>query len=163
MSEYDTTLKLLFRQLAPKALRLLTGAEITTWLDQELPKTQNLRLDLLGRDSDDSLHQIELQSQNERFINLRMAEYSLGTYRLTGHFPRQTVLYIGKAPLNMPTELRGEGFLCQYRVIDIRGLDGAELMASENLGDNLIAILTRLRDNGGGARDRRPDRQAPGN
>ena len=46
----------------------------------------------------------------------------------------------------MASELSGLDVLSRYRVIDIRELDGDELLASPDMGDNVIAILTRLRD-----------------
>ena len=54
--------------------------------------------------------------------------------------------------MNMPSELHGEDISIRYRLVDIRDLDGEELLASENLGDNVIAILTRLRDHRGAIR-----------
>ena len=48
----------------------------------------------------------------------------------------------------MASELRGPSLFFQYRTIDIRDLDGDRLLASEDVGDNVIAILTRLRDHG---------------
>ena len=148
MQDYDAALKLLFRRAAPRAIQLLSGTSIVQWLDVELPKSQNLRMDLLGEDPYGKLHHFELQSQNDRGINLRMGEYKLGTKRLTDKFPRQFVLYVGEAPMNMPSELVDEDgdLLVRYRLLDIRELDGEALLASENLGDNVIAILTRLRD-----------------
>ena len=146
MQDYDATLKLLLRQSAPKAVRLLSGVTIEKWLDVELPKSQNLRMDLLGEDSDGNLHHLDLQSRNDGKMPLRMSEYKLGTYRLTEKWPRQTVLYVGEAPLSMPNELVGYEFFSRYRIIDARDLDGEELLASEDPGDNVIAILTRLRD-----------------
>ena len=148
MQEYDAALKLLFRRAAPRAIQLLSGTSIVQWLDVELPKTQNLRMDLLGEDPNGKLHHFEVQSQNDGGINLRMGEYKLGTKRLTGRFAKQFVLYVGEAPMNMPTELKDEDgdFLARYRLVDIRELDGEAMLASEDLGDNMIAILTRLRD-----------------
>ena len=146
MQDYDSALKLALRQPARRAIEQIGAPAIAHWLDAELPKSQNLRMDLLGEDADGHLHQFELQSTNFAQINLRMAEYSLGILRITGKFPRQVVLYVGEAPLNMPSKLRGPDTLHRYRVIDIRTLDGDALLASEDMGDNLIAILARLRD-----------------
>ena len=106
MQDYDGALKLLLRQAGRQAIRMLAGVTIDKWLDIELPKSQNLRMDLLGEDTNGGLHHFELQSTNDIRINLRMAEYALGTYRLRGKFPRQIVLYVGEAPLVMPSELR---------------------------------------------------------
>jgi hypothetical protein len=146
MQEYDVALKLLLRKSASVALRELTGVAVETWLDVELPKVQNLRVDLLGETGDGALIHVELQSTNEKAMPLRMAEYYLGIYRLLARFPRQLCLYIGKAPLQMQSELRCPDLSFRYAIVDIRSLDGDRLMESSDIGDNVIAILTRLRD-----------------
>ena len=88
----------------------------------------------------------ELQSSNDAAMPLRMAEYCLGVFRLFQRFPRQVLLYIGEPPLGMASELRGPGVLFEYRVIDIRSLDGDRLLESGDVGDNVIAILAGLQD-----------------
>ena len=76
---------------------------------------------------------------------LRMAEYALGVYRLLGRFPRQIVLYVGEPSVRMETQLLGPGFTFRYEAVDIRALDGNHLLESEDVGDNVLAILTKLR------------------
>jgi hypothetical protein len=44
----------------------------------------------------------------------------------------------------MPNEIAGPGGTFHFGMVDIRDLDGEQLLASENIGDNVIAILTRL-------------------
>ena len=56
------------------------------------------------------------------------------------------MLYVGEAPLRMHSELRGPNQWFQYRTVDIRDLDGDRLLESEEVGDNVIAILARLQD-----------------
>jgi hypothetical protein len=56
------------------------------------------------------------------------------------------LLYVGEAPLRMESEIRGSDFWFRYRTIDIRDLDGERLLESGQAGDNVIAILARLRD-----------------
>ena len=46
----------------------------------------------------------------------------------------------------MASELRSENVWFRYRAVDIRELDGERLLESEEVGDNVIAILARLRD-----------------
>jgi predicted transposase YdaD len=75
-----------------------------------------------------------------------MAEYCLGVFRLFGQFPRQVVLYVGEPQLQMENKLRGADVLFQYRMIDIRMIEGDRLLESAEVGDNVIAILARLRD-----------------
>jgi len=146
MQEYDVALKLLLQGPATVIMRELTGTAVAKWLDMELPKVQNLRLDLLGETVDGGLVHLELQSSNDAAMPLRMAEYCLGVFRLFGRFPRQVVLYVGEPELRMKSELRGPDVLFQYRLVDILTLEGDRLLESGDVGDNVIAILARLRD-----------------
>ena len=146
MQDYDVALKLLLQGSARLTMRELTGTAIEKWLDVELPKVRNPRVDLLGETADGSLVHVELQSGNDATMPLRMAEYCLAVFRLFGQFPLQVLLYVGEAPLRMESELRGVNVSFRYRTIDIRDLDGDRLLESEEVGDNVIAILARLRD-----------------
>jgi predicted transposase YdaD len=146
MQEYDVALKLLLQGSAKLMIRELAGDAVEKWLDIELPKVQNLRMDLLGETVAGNLVHVELQSRNDAAMPLRMAEYCLGVYRLFGKFPRQVLLYVGEEPLRMASELRGPDVWFQYRAIDIREIDGDRLIESGEVGDNVIAILARLRD-----------------
>ena len=143
MQEYDVTLKLLLQGSATLVMRELTGAAVARWLDVELPKVQNVRnprLDLLAETVDGDLVHVELQSGNDMAMPVRMAEYCLGVYRLFGRFPRQVVLYVGEAELRMASKLHGPGVLFEYRLIDIRTLNGERLLESGEVGDTEIAI-----------------------
>ena len=144
VQNYDVALKLLLQGSASATMHALTGAAVVKWLDVELPKVQNLRLDLLGETAGGGLVHVELQSANDVAMPLRMAEYCLGIFRLLGRFPQQVVLYVGEPRPRMECKLHGPDLLFQYRLIDIRTLDGDHLLESEAVGDNIIAI--RLRD-----------------
>jgi len=146
MQEYDVALKVLLQGQASRTIDELTGTSIAKWLDVELPKVQNPRLDLLGETLDGGLLHLELQSTNDSSMALRMAEYCLAVFRLFDRFPRQVLLYVGEPPLRMATKLRGGGFSFEYRAVDVRTLDGDRLIESDQVGDNVIAILAHLRD-----------------
>jgi hypothetical protein len=103
-------------------------------------------LDLLGETVDGGLVHLELQSSNDAAMPCRMIEYCLGVRRLFGQFPRQILLYVGEAPMRMESELHGPDLSFQYRLIDIRTLNGDRLLESADVGDNVIAILAQLRD-----------------
>ena len=152
MQEYDVALKLLLRGSAQLTVRELTGASVETWIDVELPKIQNLRVDLLGETAEGGLVHLELQSSNDSAMALRMAEYSLGIFRLFGRFPHQVLLYVGEPTLRMESELRGPDVFFRYEAVDVRALDGERLLESSAVGDNVIAILARLRDHGDAVR-----------
>src|SRR5271169_6081068 len=114
MQEYDVALKLLLRGSAKLTMRELTGTAVEKWLDVELPKVQNARVDLLGETAGGGLVHLELQSGNDATMPLRMAEYCLGVFRLFGRFPRQVLLYVGEAPCRMASELRCPSLFFQY-------------------------------------------------
>src|SRR5437870_5215066 len=134
MQDYDVALKLLLRTSAKLTMRVLTGTTVETWLDAELPKVQNTRLDLLGQTAEDKgLVHLELQSGNDATMPIRMAEYSLSMFRLFGKFPRQVLLYVGEPLLRMDTELRGPDAWFRYRAVDIRELDGERLLESRDV------------------------------
>src|ERR1700737_2508520 len=122
MQDYDATLKLLLRGSAQAPLRELIGASIETWLDVELPKVQNPRVDLLGDADSGALVHIELQSTNDPSMPLRMAEYALAIFRQLGRLPKQIALYVGMPAVRMETRLAGPGFAFEYELVDIRSL-----------------------------------------
>ena len=145
MHEYDVAFKLVL-QSVDLTMRELAGAPIARWLSVELPEVQNTRVDLLGETEAGELVHIELQSSNDPKMPLRMAEYCLRVLRLFDRFPHQVLVYVGEPPLRMQAELRGPALSYSYRLVDIRELDGERLLASPRLGDNIVAILTRLPD-----------------
>jgi hypothetical protein len=145
MHEYDVAFKLVL-QSASLALRELAGTTVARWLSVELPEVRNTRVDLLGETAAGELVHIELQSSNDPKMALRMAEYCLSILRQFGRFPLQIVLYTGEPPLRMKAELNGPTLRYSYRLVDIRNLDGEKLLESPNIGDNIVAIVTGLRD-----------------
>src|ERR1051326_2778600 len=119
MHEYDTTLKLLFRKSASVLVRELTGLTVETWLDAELPKSQNLRVDLLGEAQDRTLVHLEMQSTNDPAMPVRMLDYYVGIQRLLGRFPRQLCLYVGERKLRMRDQLTTSQLRFRYPIVDI--------------------------------------------
>ena len=147
MHEYDISLKLLLRSTGAGILRSLTGGvEVTKWLDVEMPEMQNTRVDLLGETAAGDLIHIELQSTNDPEMTLRMMEYCLRVYRLFHRLPRQILLYVGDADMRMGSELAAPNLSFRYEAVDIRDFDGDQLLESAQTGDNVIAVLARLKD-----------------
>jgi DNA-binding FrmR family transcriptional regulator len=144
MHEYDVALKNILTRPGSSVLAQLTGASSLRWLNVEAPKVGNRRVDLLGELPDGNLVHIELQSRNEKDFPLRMAEYLFGIRRQYGRLPRQVVLYVGEAPLRMRDRIEGPDVSVRFHLVDIRDLDGEQLLASANMGDNVLAVLTRI-------------------
>ena len=145
MQEYDVVFKLIL-QSVDLTIREIGGPPIVRWLNVELPEVRNTRVDLLGETAAGELIHIELQSMNDPDMPLRMAEYCLRVRRNFRKFPQQILVYLGNAPLTMGSDLNGPNLSYSYRMVDIRDLDGERLLASPEVGDNIVAILTRLPD-----------------
>jgi len=118
--EYDIALKVLLQRSADLTMQEIAGVAIAKWLNVEFPEVQSTRVDLLGETAAGGLVHIELQSNNDAIMALRMAEYCLRVYRVFGKFPRQVLLYVGEDPMRMQAELTSPGFSFRYRMIDIR-------------------------------------------
>ena len=145
MHEYDTALKLLLQRASGLIAREL-GIHVKRWLNIELPKVQNPRVDLLAETTDGRFVHIEIQSTNDGQMALRMLEYGLLIFRHYGRFPIQIVLYVGDAPMHMASKMELPALSYAYSIVNVRDLDGERLLASTEIGDNIIAILARLRD-----------------
>ena len=141
--KYDVTLKELLHAPPPRLLQLLVGQEAVEMLTVEFPAVRMRRPDLVVRLADGALYHLELQTGNETDMPLRMLEYYLLLLRHYGESPRQQVLYVGAGTLTMKGELLYERLQFRYDVTDIRVLDGADLLNSPSIEDNVLALLCR--------------------
>ena len=146
MHEYDAALKLLLQASTGSLLKQVTALSVARWLNVEMQQVQASRADLLGMTTENGILHLELQSTNDPDMPLRMAEYYLHIYRQFRKPPKQIVLYVGEAKLRMSAGLSGPDFAFQYTLLDFRDLDGAALLESSHIEDNLLAILARLQD-----------------
>ncbi len=142
MQDYDVVLKLLLQ----RSVERLTGHKITRWLPTELPKVQNLRLDLLGETADGQLIQFELQSTNDAKLWFRMLEYLVLAIRIHGRVPKQIVLYVGPKPLQMADHFEWTDGVVRFTILDLRDIDAEPLLASAEPSDNVLGILGRLQN-----------------
>jgi hypothetical protein len=149
MHEYDVALKRILTRPGSALLFALTGASDLRWLNVELPKVNNLRVDLLGARPDVELVHVEFQSRNRKDLVFRMGEYRFAIARRYGRLPRQIVLYVGEKALRMRSSVADEDMTYRFHLVDIRDMDGETLLASKNVSDNVIALLTRLGDQPG--------------
>ena len=101
-------------------------------------------MDLLARLADGSLRHVELQKKNEADIGRRQAEYYVGFHRLLNEHVEQILLYVGREPLRMSPVWETPSMRHEFVILDIRDFDGEPLVASEDWGDNILALLTRV-------------------
>lgn len=127
----------------PLLLNELTGGiPVTQFLNVELPKVLDRRLDLVMRLADTSILHVELQSANDAGIAYRQGVYCflLGQMH-RGIRIRQTVLYVGGRPLRMPDGVDLGETTGHFRLMDIRQIDAGLLLASANPADYVLAML----------------------
>jgi hypothetical protein len=63
--EYDVAVKLLFHHSTGLVSQRLFGGKVIEWIDVELPKVNNPRVDLLARLEDGSLRHVEVHARND--------------------------------------------------------------------------------------------------
>jgi predicted transposase YdaD len=143
--EQDTTLKLLIQDTAVRVFPLLgIPCGVKSWLNVELPTTQNLKVDLLAELLSGELQHFELQSTQIIEPGFRLLEYGVGIKRLLGRFPRQALIYCGNDRLRMENVYCAPGLEYRFDLIDLKTLDGRSLLESENVSDNLMGLLMAL-------------------
>lgn len=141
-SSYDLALKGLFEMPGPRLLQELTGGvAVAEFLNVELPRVRERRVDLLARLVDDSLLHVEFQSTNRTDMAWRMAEYYLLLARKFRCPVRQVVLYVGAGRLRMKSGLRHGRMAFDYELHDIREWRAAPLLASGSTADQVLSIL----------------------
>ena len=147
MHEYDTVLKSLLADSPNSLFQLITGANRGRWLNVELPKVMQARVDLLFEIAGTrELILLELQSQNDPQLPVRMAEYALLIRRIYKRFPKLYVLYVGSQRLRMPSELETPYLTCRYTIIDIRRWNAETLLESTHPADAVLSILGSYAD-----------------
>jgi hypothetical protein len=144
--DYDVVLKLLFRSQSSQAAREIVGGPVKRWLDKELPAIRNTRADLIGEIVGGDIVHLEFMSENRKFFELRMAGYYVEIYQACGKHPRQALVYVGRGKLRMTGHFRSPTLSFRFRVVDLRELNGERFLASDAVGDQILAVLMRLKN-----------------
>ena len=143
---YDRTLRELFQEVPKTLIKLLVGQEIKEVLETSFPKVEERRVDLLTRLEDDTLFHLEIQSINDTLMPSRMLKYASLIYEHYNEFPKQMVLYIGVKKIKIKNEISTQNLWYNYELKDISEFNCKELINSENITDNIIAILCNIKD-----------------
>ncbi len=141
--QFDVSLKALFRHSRGVMSRALFGGPVTEWLNVEQPDVRNPRADLLARGPDGKLRHVELQSRNDPEMGFRELDYYVGFRRLLKEHVEQIVLYAGREPLTMRPAFESPSTEHRFRILDLREMDGEDLLLSDDWGDNALALLTQ--------------------
>jgi hypothetical protein len=139
---FDSTIKDLIQRDRPSLLTQLSGGiAIRAFLNVELPKVQDRKLDLVLLLEDDSILHIEIQSTHDSEIAYRMLDYYSLLKRRYKQPTRQVLLYVGEGHLRMADRIEEDGNLIKWTVLDIRDIDAGVLLETANPGDIALAVL----------------------
>ncbi|MGH9722161.1 MAG: hypothetical protein ACRD8O_18280 [Bryobacteraceae bacterium] len=143
--DYDGALKDLFQQDHPTLLDEITCAvPVKEFLNVELPKMQERRVDLVLSLEDRSILHLEFQSRNHRDMPYRMAMYHLLlTQRYRRHL-RHVVLYVGERKMRMQTRLDSGPMQFHYELKDIRERRAEEFTRTGKPADYALALLSQI-------------------
>ncbi len=143
---YDRTLRELFQDVPRSLIKLLVNKEIKEVLETSFPKVEERRVDLLTRLEDDTLFHLEIQSINDMLMPKRMLKYASLIYENYGEFPFQMVLYVGDRDIKIQNQINEKNLRYNYETRDIREFDCSKLIESDDITDNIIAILCKIQD-----------------
>ena len=149
--EYDVVLKLLFRSKTSRTVREIAGCPVMRWLDKELPAIRNTRADLVGETIGGEIVHLEFMSVNQRFFELRMAGYYAEIYQASGRHPHQALVYVGREKLRMSGHFKSPTLNFRFRVVE-HELNGERFLDSDEAGDQILALLMRLKNPTGAIR-----------
>ncbi|KJU84171.1 hypothetical protein MBAV_003634, partial [Candidatus Magnetobacterium bavaricum] len=144
--KYDIALKDIIKDAPRRFLKLLTGYDTGRFIDVQFPDIQIKEVDVFIELPDEDILQIDMQSSNDPNMLGRMFLYAGFIYNQYKKLPIQIVLYVGNKPLNMENSMEFRQIKYSYELIDIRTLDGNQLIDSDDPDDNVLAILCKLDD-----------------
>jgi len=147
MADKDIVSKDLLKRIAVDIARVLLHLKVDSAeiIETEYQRIEDRRADLVahmwGEEGDFILH-VEIQNDNDDKMPWRMLRYRAEI----GHsYPevdtRQYLIYIGKAPLAMPEDLRQTGLDYRYRIVDMHRVDCQTLLTQDNPDALVLAIL----------------------
>ncbi len=143
---YDRTLRDLFQDIPKGLVKLLSNKEAVELLETKFPKVEEKEADLVVKLEDDSIFHLEIQSNDDPNMPKRMLQYALMIENVHKKFPIQTVLYIGDKDIKIKNYIKTDFLDYRYDVKNIKEIDCSLLIESENINDNVLAILCNVKD-----------------
>ena len=142
---YDKTIRNLFYEVPSSLIKLLTNKNAKKILNSHFP-IQEREADLIVELEDESIFHLEIQSINDKNMPKRMLFYYVLIENIYKKFPTQAVLYVGDNKLTMKNFIKNESINFKFNIIYIKMIDCNVLIKSENIQDNILAILCKIDD-----------------
>jgi predicted transposase YdaD len=145
MGKLDITLRDIISNIPHKFVEILTGKRAVKILDNTFPSVKERKADLILEMEDGSIFHLELQTNNDKDMPFRMAEYLLLiAKKYNTKNVNQMVLYVGDGKPNMETDLRVGRMTYDYELRDIKEIECKELLDSDSIEDKILAVLCRV-------------------
>jgi len=142
---YDKTLRELFNEVPTTLIKLLTNQNINKLLETSFPQIER-EADLVVELENGNIFHLEIQSINDTYMPYRMLEYGLLINKIYKKFPIQMVLYVGIEKNKIKNSINLQNLSFIYDVKDIREIDCNILLESEDIQDNILAILCNIKN-----------------
>jgi len=143
---YDRTIREIFQEVPTTFVKLLTNKEAKELLETKFPKVEEKQADLVVRLEDDSIFHLEIQLADDQNMPKRMLYYALLIENKHKQFPLQTVLYLGESENKTKNSLKTDRLRYSYEVKYIKDIDCQILIESDDINDNILAILCSVQD-----------------
>lgn len=152
MAEKDVTVKAMLRRECPLFKELIGIRKDTVPLQPRLSRVRDTEVDFLGEREDGSLIHIEFQTKNEPGMLLRMFAYradiavvrsqdAARRRKLSFERVEQKVVFIGTGTPRMENTIdHGRGLAYCFDIVDLKSMDGSNLLRSDFITDVIFAI-----------------------
>lgn len=153
-NKYDKIVKENMESLLPVVIKNILDLDIsdTEEIPGELQYTKERKPDLIKKVTDQNdntfvLH-LEWQTQNDKNMVYRMAEYAVMLQRKYRIPVTQYVIFIGKGKVTMSTNLDFENLKFWYHILSLKNFDYRFFLKSEDSATKIFAILANFEKDG---------------
>ncbi|SFF02880.1 conserved hypothetical protein (putative transposase or invertase) [Chitinophaga sp. CF118] len=149
-NKYDKIVKENMESVLPVFIKGVLNLDVSESreMPDDLQYTKERKPDVLKRITDRKnrtfiLH-VEWQSQNDKNMAYRMAEYAVMLYRKYRIPVKQFVIFIGKGAVTMKTTIKHKNLRFWYKIIPLNKIDYKFFLQSEDPEVKVFAILANF-------------------
>ncbi|SEW46159.1 hypothetical protein SAMN05428988_6271 [Chitinophaga sp. YR573] len=149
-NKYDKIVKENMESVLPVFMKDVLQLDISASreIPDDLQYTKERKPDVLkeitDRHNNTFILHIEWQSQNDKNMAYRMAEYAVMLYRKYGIPVKQYVIFMGKDAVTMKTTIRHENLKFWYKIIPLNGIEYKFFLQSDKPEVKVFAILANF-------------------
>jgi predicted transposase/invertase (TIGR01784 family) len=151
---YDKILKENMEAALPAIIENVLSLDISESIEipDDIQYTKERKPDVLkkvtDRDNNTFVLHVEWQSQNDKDMVYRMAEYAVMLYRKYRLPVKQYVIFVGNGGIKMITAIRYENLQFRYKLIDFKKFDYKLFLNAEDPAIKVFAILGNFEKDG---------------